>query len=152
MRNHAVDRDNSPEFREAGLPHLGAFATARALTAFHQMLANKGRLNDVRLFSPRLIEYVTRNYTNEMPDAGMGGIPMHRGIGPHIRGDSWLTRGLGSIAHPDTFGHGGVGSSYCWSDPASGVSFAYVTNYISPDPWHPARLDRVSNIVHAAID
>lgn len=147
-------RDNSPEFREAGLPHLGAFATARGMVAFYQMLANKGTLNGIRLFSPRLIEYATRNHTDEMPDGGigMGGLPTHRGIGPHVRGHSSLIRGLGNLAHPETFGHGGVGSSYCWSDPASGVSFAYITNYISPDPWHTARLDRISNIVHAAID
>jgi CubicO group peptidase (beta-lactamase class C family) len=60
-------------------------------------------------------------------------------------------RGLGSLAAPDAFGHGGVGSSYCWGDPASGVSFAYLTNARIPDPWHSVRLDRVSNLVHAAI-
>ena len=36
--------------------------------------------------------------------------------------------------------------------PASGVSFSYLTNYVAPDPWHSARLDRVANLVHAAID
>lgn len=145
-------RDNSPEFREAGLPHGGGFATARGMAAFYQTLANKGRLGDVRLFSPRLVEFVTRNHTGEMPDAYMGEIPMHRGIGPHVRGLSPNIRGLGTLAHPDTFGHGGVGSSYCWADPVSGVSFAYVTNFVAPDPWHSARMDRVSNLVHAAID
>ena len=145
-------RDNSPEFREAGLPHGGGFATARGMAAFYQALAHKGTLNGVRLFSPRLIEFVARNHTGEMPDVYMSDIPMHRGVGPHVRGLSPRIRGLGSLAHPDTFGHGGVGSSYCWADPASGVSFAYLTNYVAPDPWHSARMDRVSNTVHAAID
>jgi hypothetical protein len=31
------------------------------------------------------------------------------------------------------------------------VSFAYLTNSRVPDPWHSARLDRVSNLVHASI-
>jgi CubicO group peptidase (beta-lactamase class C family) len=145
-------RDNSPEFREAGLPHGGGFATARGMAAFYQALAHKGTLNGVRLFSPRLVEFVARNHTGEMPDAYMADIPMHRGFGPHMRGLSARIRGLGTIGHPDTFGHGGVGSSYCWADPASGVSFAYLTNFVAPDPWHSARLDRVSNLVHAAID
>lgn len=145
-------RDNSAAFREAGLPHLGAFATARGMAAFFQMLANKGNLNGTRLFSPRLIEFVTRNHTADMLDAGMNDVQMRRGIGPHTRGHFWLTRGLGAFAHPDTFGHGGVGSSYCWSDPASGVSFAYITNFVSDEPWHSARLDRISNLVHSAID
>src|SRR6266567_4500811 len=60
-----------------------------------------------------------------------------------------VIRDLGSIAAPETFGHGGVGSSYCWADPTSGVSFAYLTNFVHPDPWHSARLDRISNLVHA---
>jgi hypothetical protein len=44
-----------------------------------------------------------------------------------------------------------VGSSYCWADPDSGVSFAYLTNSRVPDPWHSARLDVISNTAHAAI-
>jgi len=145
-------RDNSAEFKAAGLPSGGGYATARGMVTFYQMLMNKGRLGEVRAFSPRLLEYVARNHTAEMGDLQMDGIPMHRGLGPHVRGDSARIRGLGTIAHPSVFGHGGVGSSYSWADPTSGVSFTYLTNYVQPDPWHSARLDRVSNLVHAAID
>jgi CubicO group peptidase (beta-lactamase class C family) len=79
------------------------------------------------------------------------GMPMHRALGPHVRGTTESIRGLGSIASPRTFGHGGVGSSYCWADPDSGVSFAYLTNGRVPDPWHSARLDVISNAAHSAI-
>ncbi len=144
--------ENSPAFREAGLPHGGGYGTARGMAAFYQMMINNGRLNGVRLFSPRMIEYVTRDFTGDQPDEYMTGIRMHRGLGPHSRGTGERVRGLGSIGHPATFGHGGVGSSYCWADPASGVSFAYLTNFVAPDPWHSARMDRISNLVHAAID
>jgi CubicO group peptidase (beta-lactamase class C family) len=144
--------DNSPAFRAAGVPYGGGFATARGIAAFYQMLLGKGRLGGLRLFSPRLVSYVTRDFTGDRPDEFMGGIPMHRGLGPHARGLSDRTRGLGLLASPGTFGHGGVGSSYSWGDPESGVSFTYITNGVSPDPWHSARLDRVSNLVHAAID
>ena len=145
-------RDNSAEFRAAGLPSGGGFATARGMAAFYQMLVQGGRLGEVRLFSPRLLAYVSRNHTGDMPDAQMTDIPMHRGLGPHVRGESDRIRGLGTIGAPETFGHGGVGSSYSWCDPTSGVSFTYLTNYVQPEPWHSARLDRVSNLVHAAID
>ena len=145
-------RDNSPEFKAAGLPSGGGYATARGMATFYQMLMNKGRLGEVRVFSPRLIEYVSRNHTGELGDIAMTDIPMHRGLGPHVRGESARIRGLGTIAHPCVFGHGGVGSSYSWADPTSGVSFSFLTNFVSPDPWHSARLDRVSNLVHAAID
>ena len=145
-------RDNSAEMRAAGLPAGGGFATARGMAAFYQMLLSGGRLGHVRLLSPRLVAYVSSNHTGETPDAQMNGIPMHRGLGPHVRGESDRIRGLGTIGAPATFGHGGVGSSYSWADPTSGVSFSYLTNYVQPDPWHSARLDRVSNLVHAAID
>jgi CubicO group peptidase (beta-lactamase class C family) len=145
-------RDNSAAFRAAGMPSGGGFATARGMAAFYQMLGHGGRLGNTRLFSPRLIAYVARNHTGESPDFQMGGIPMHRGLGPHVRGESDRIRGLGTIGAPVTFGHGGAGSSYSWADPSSGVSFSYLTNFQSPDPWHSARLDRVANLAHAAID
>jgi CubicO group peptidase (beta-lactamase class C family) len=122
------------------------------MAAFYQMLLGQGRLGNVRLFSPRLIAYVSRNHTGERRDEQMNGIPMHRGLGPHVRGESDRIRGLGTLGAPATFGHGGVGSSYSWADPESGVSFSYLTNFVSPDPWHSARLDRMANLVHAAID
>jgi CubicO group peptidase (beta-lactamase class C family) len=148
----AEPRDNSPEFKAAGLPSGGGYANARGMAAFYQMLLGQGRLGGVRLLSPRLVAYVTRNHTGEIGDHQMDGIPMHRGLGPHVRGDSDRIRGLGTIAAPQTFGHGGAGTSYSWADPTSGVSFAYLTNHMQPDPWHSARLDRIANLVHAAID
>jgi CubicO group peptidase (beta-lactamase class C family) len=143
--------ENNAAFRRAGTPGGGGYATARAMAAFYQMLAGGGTLNGVRLLSPRMVQYVTRNHTGDMVDDYMG-MPMHRGLGPHSRGSTATIRGLGSLASPRTFGHGGVGSSYCWADPDSGVSFAYLTNARLPDPWHSARLDVVSNTVHSAID
>jgi CubicO group peptidase (beta-lactamase class C family) len=143
--------ENNAAFRKAGTPGGGGYATARAMAAFYQMLAAGGTLNGVRLLSPRMVQYVTRNFTGDMVDAYMG-MPMHRGLGPHSRGTTPTIRGLGSLASPRTFGHGGVGSSYCWADPESGVSFAYLTNGRLPDPWHSQRMDVVSNCVHSAIN
>jgi CubicO group peptidase (beta-lactamase class C family) len=142
--------ENTPEARRAGTPGGGGYATARGMAAFYQMLLQGGQLGGARVLSPRTIAYVTRNYTGDRVDGYMG-MPMHRGLGPHLRGTTETIRGLGSLASPKTFGHGGVGSSYCWADPDSGVSFAYLTNSRVPDPWHSARMDRVSNLVHTAI-
>jgi CubicO group peptidase (beta-lactamase class C family) len=147
----ALADSNTAPFRRAGVPSGGGYGTARAMAAFYQMMAGEGRLGAVRLFSPRLVQYVTRNVTGDMVDGYMG-MPMHRGLGPHVRGTTDTIRGLGSLASPRTFGHGGVGSSYCWADPDSGVSFAYFTNSRIPDPWHTLRLDVISNFVHTAID
>ena len=142
--------ESTAPFRRAGTPGGGGYATARAMAAFYQMLAAEGTLAGRRLLSPRTVQYVTRSVTGERVDGYMG-MPMHRALGPHVRGTTETIRGLGSLASPRTFGHGGVGSSYCWADPESGVSFAYLTNSRVPDPWHSARLDLVSNAVHTAI-
>jgi len=143
--------ENTAPFRRAGVPSSGGYATARGMAALYQMLANYGTLNGTRLFSRRLVEFVTRNHTGDMHDGGMD-MPMHRGLGVHVRGFSEKIRGLGAIASPRTFGHGGVGTSYCWADPDSGVSFAYLSNSRIPDPWHSRRLDIVANLVHSAIE
>ena len=142
---------NEPAFRKAGVPGGGGYATARAMAAFYQMMVNGGTLNGTRFVSPRMVQYVTRNFTGDRVDTNMG-MPMHRGLGPHVRGTTDTIRGLGSLGSPRTFGHGGVGSSYCWGDPDSGVSFAYLSNSRVPDPWHSQRMDVVSNCVHASID
>ncbi len=143
--------ENHPGFRRAGTPGGGGYATARGMAAFYQMLVNGGALGGVRIVSPRTIAYVTRNVTGDRVDGYMG-MPMHRGLGPHSRGTTDTIRGLGTLASPRTFGHGGVGSSYCWGDPDSGVSFAYLTNSrLSEEPWHNRRLDLISNLVHTAI-
>jgi len=115
------------------------------------MLAQGGQLNGVRILSPRTIEYVTRNFTGDRVDDYTGTI-MHRGLGPHIRGTTETMRGLGALAHPSTFGHGGVGSSYCWADPASGVSFAFFSNArLDNANVHDPRMEILSNLAHAAI-
>lgn len=137
-------------WRAAGVPGGGGYATARGMAAFYQALLAGGALGGTRILGSRVIAYATRNHTADRVDENMG-MPMHRGIGPHVRGYAPTIRGLGTIASPTTFGHGGAGTSYSWGDPESGVSFTYVANCMSPEPWHSVRLDRVSNVVHASI-
>jgi len=142
--------NNSADFRRAGVPGGGGYASARAMAALYQMMLNGGELGGTRIVSPRLLQYAIRNHTGDRVDEYMG-MPMHRGLGPHLRGTTENVRGLGGFASPRAFGHGGVGTSYCWGDPDSGVSFAYITNNRVPDPWHSKRLDLVANFVHSAI-
>ena len=141
---------NTRAWRAAGVPGGGGYGTAMGLAAFYQMLLAGGTLDGNRVLGPRVIQFATRNHTGDRVDENMG-MPMHRGLGPHVRGTTPTIRGLGSIASPATFGHGGAGTSYSWADPESGVSFSYLTNCMSPEPWHSVRLDQVSNIVHSSI-
>ena len=141
---------NAADWRKAGAPGGAGYGTARAMAALYQMMLNGGELNGTRILSPRMLQYAIRNHTGDRIDEFMG-MPMHRGLGPHLRGTTENVRGLGGFASPRAFGHGGVGTSYCWGDPDSGVSFAYLTNNRVPDPWHSKRLDMVANFVHSAI-
>lgn len=148
--NAPIPEHNTAAWKKAGSPGAGGYATARGMAALYQMMLNGGELAGTRILAPRTLAYAIRNWTGDMVDHYMG-MPMHRGLGPHLRGTTPTIRGLGTIASPRTFGHGGAGISYCWADPDSGVSFAYLTNCRIPDPWHSRRLDLVSNFVHAAI-
>jgi len=138
-------------WQRSAVPGGGAYGTARGMAALYQAMLLGGRLGGTSWISQRTLSYAIRNYTGDRPDEFMG-MPMHRGLGPHLRGASAAIRGLGDIAPQQTFGHGGVGSSYCWGDPTSGVSFAYLSNARSPEPWHSHRMNQLSNRIHAAID
>ena len=115
------------------------------------MLIQSGRLNGARILSPRMIEYLTTDFTGNRID-GNHKREMHRALGPHKRGTGGHACIFGSLASPLTFGHGGIGTNVCWGDPSSGVSFAYLSNEIQPNEWSSSRFDRISNIIHAAID
>jgi CubicO group peptidase (beta-lactamase class C family) len=141
---------NTPEFRAAGIPGGGGYATAAGMAAFYQMLLAGGTLNGTRVLSPRVIQYATRNHSGDRAD-GPTGIAMHRGMTPATRGTTPTVRGLGTLAPPGAFGHGGAGSSYSWGDPESGLSFSYLSNARLADPWHSRRLDQVSSLVHSAL-
>lgn len=141
---------NTPEFWRAGVPGGGGYATALGLTTFYQMLLGLGYLNGTRILGPRTIQYVARNHTADRVDERFD-MPMHRGLGVHVRGATASIRGLGSTASPSTYGHGGVGTSYSWADPETGVSFTYLTNSQLPEPLHSQRLDEVMVMAHAAV-
>lgn len=144
-----ADVINTPEWRAAGVPGGGGYATAAAMAAFYQMLLGEGQLNGTRVLSPRVVQLGTRNHTGERLDE-LQGVAMHRGLGVYIRGTEGGSRALGTLAPPRTFGHGGAGSSQSWGDPDSGLSFTYLSN-VRHGAWHDQRVDKLSNLVHAAL-
>ena len=149
----AEARDNSAEFKAAGMPSGGGYATARGMAAFYQMLLGGGRLGEVRLLSPRLVSYVTqqphrrarRRRDGRHPDASRAGPACPRRQRPHPRARHdrgtrdvrpWRRRHVVFLGGPDERG------------------LVYLRHQLTsqPDPFHSARLDRVANLVHAAID
>jgi CubicO group peptidase (beta-lactamase class C family) len=148
--HHASQEFDNTAFHLAGVPGAGGYATAGDVAMFYQMLIGLGVLNGRRILSSRMVQYATTNQTGDRPDEFFG-IPMHRALGVHVRGYTPSMRGLSSIAHPDTFGHGGVGTSYSFADPGSGVSCTYLTNSRLSEPWHSKRLDEIMTMAQAAI-
>jgi CubicO group peptidase (beta-lactamase class C family) len=142
--------EGSAAFRRAGVPGGGGYGTARGMAAFYQMLVGGGALAEARVLGPRTVAFATRDFTGDTVDTFMGE-PMHRGLGPHLRGTAPRAHGLGSLAPAQAFGHGGVGSSFCWGDPTSGTSFAFLSNARQTETVHAARTEVFSNLVHAAI-
>jgi len=140
---------NDIAWQTAGVPGAGAYGTAKGMALLYQMMLQGGVHNGIRFLSEKTLSYAIQNYTADRVDLMMG-MPMHRGLGPHLRGVGVNIRGLGTLASPQVFGHGGVGTSYAWADPARRFSFAYITNTRLPDPWHSKRLEMISNRVHLA--
>ena len=136
-------------WQTAGIPGGGAYGSAKGMALLYQMMLQGGVYNGIRFLSEKTLSYAIQNYTADRDDEMMG-MPMHRGLGPHLRGHGVNIRGLGTLASPGVFGHGGVGTSYAWADPQRKFSFAYVTNTRLADPWHSKRLEMVSNAVHLA--
>lgn len=150
--NHVTDRNfDKKSFYQSGMPGAGGYATAADVVSFYQMLLNQGTHNGTRLLSPRMVQYVTANHTEDRIDHFFG-TPMHRAMGVHLRGNTPSIRGLGSTAYKQTYGHGGVGTSYSFADPNSGVSFTYLTNSRLTEPTHSKRLDEIVTMAHAAIN
>lgn len=141
---------NSPAFISSGMPGAGGFASAGNMAMFYQMLLAGGELNGRRILAPRTVQYATRNHTGDRDDDFFG-MPMHRALGVHVRGTTSSIRGLGSMASPGTFGHGGVGTSYSFGDPETGISFTFLSNSRLSEPYHSRRLDELMCILHSSI-
>ena len=66
---------------------------------------------------------------NTFPDP-MLRVPANRTRGLVVAGDDGLShlRGMGRTVSPAAFGHNGAAGQVAWADPATGLSFCYLTN------------------------
>ena len=114
---------NRPWMRAAGVPGGGGIAQASDMALWYQaVLHNAGGFLRPEVRRDAMI--VRQNH----PD--WTGIPVNRSHAFVLAGSDGKAgmRGHGRGASAEAFGHGGAKGQIGWADPASGMSFAYLTN------------------------
>jgi CubicO group peptidase (beta-lactamase class C family) len=116
---------NLPDVRAVGVPGGGGITTAADLAMFYQALLH----NPGEIWKPAVLADATSQVRNHLPDP-LFGVPANRSLGLILAGDDGQAylRGLGRTASPNAFGHNGAGGQLAFADPATGLSFAYLTN------------------------
>jgi CubicO group peptidase (beta-lactamase class C family) len=125
VTDDALVQLSRPEAIEAGVPGGGAISTAADLARFYQaLLSNPGELWD-----PAVLADAIGNVRNTFPDPQTG-VPANRALSIVLAGDDGKAamRGFGHTVSAAAFGHGGAGGQIAWADPATGVSFVWLTN------------------------
>jgi CubicO group peptidase (beta-lactamase class C family) len=115
---------NRARIRQVGVPGGGGVSSAADLALYYQALLH----NPVGTWKPDVLADVTSNVRNRYPD--YLGTPANRTIGLVVAGDDGKSslRGMGHTVSPRAFGHNGAGGQIAWADPATGISFCYLTN------------------------
>ncbi len=114
-----------PDVLAVGIPGGGAVSTAADLAMLYQaFLHDPGGLWD-----PDVLTLGAAEVCCDLPDP-LTGVPAHRTLGLVLAGDDGhaAARGFGHTVSPGAFGHDGAGGQIAFADPATGVSFAYVTD------------------------
>jgi len=125
---------NHPERRAIGGPGGGAIATAADIALFYQGLLADAEGRGAHIWHPDMLRdaWSVRNVAFVDP---MTKHPALRGLGIVLAGaEGKLWRGFSEDCSPRAFGHMGAGGQISWADPATGISFAFLTNGAHRDP------------------
>lgn len=128
VTEEAILAFNLPEVRAVGVPGGGGIMTAAAMTLFYQGLLHGGAKDREPIWKRETLNYALNVISGDYVDPLMGH-PVNRALGVVVAGDEKRNmRGFGHTNSPTAFGHGGAGGQVAWADPATGLSFCYVTN------------------------
>jgi CubicO group peptidase (beta-lactamase class C family) len=126
----AILEFNDPQTRVIDFPAGGLMTTAGDLALFYQALLHDGCSYDGKqIWRPEMLAEARRIRSGELIDPARG-IVANRALGIVIAGGDGKAnlRGFGRTNSAEAFGHPGFGGQLGWADPASGISFAYLTN------------------------
>ncbi|HUR78770.1 MAG TPA: serine hydrolase domain-containing protein [Acidimicrobiales bacterium] len=138
---------DEPARRALGVPGGGGVTTARNLALFYQELLH----NSKGIWDPDVLNDVKTNVRNHLADVVFK-VPANRSAGLVIAGDDGKAslRGFGKTQSAGTFGHNGAGGQIAWADPASGLSFVYLTNGLDRHVVRQARRSVALSSIAAA--
>jgi len=126
----AVLELNEPVTRAAASPSAGGITTAGDIALFYQALLHEGRAHDgTPIWQPEMLREARRIRTGDLRDPYLGHFA-YRALGIAVAGGDGKAnmRGFGRTNSADSFGHPGFGGQTAWADPATGISFGYLTN------------------------
>lgn len=140
VTEEAVLGFNRAEIREVGVPGGGAATSAGSLALFYQALLSGGRASDGRpVWREETIRLALEVRTGDFVDP-LFGKRANRALGLVVAGDGdRVYRGFGRTGSSEAFGHNGAGGQIAWADPASGLSFVYLTNGFDRDVVRESR-------------
>jgi CubicO group peptidase (beta-lactamase class C family) len=142
------------------IPAGGYVSTAPDFHRFAEMLRRGGEIDGVRILSPATVEAVQTNQTGDEPNTlwayteamrGWAPFPANLGLGFFLRGEGVFPTPFGQLASPATFGGFGAGSTAYWIDPATDVTYAFMSSGLMEDSYSVERHMRLADLVHAAL-
>ena len=121
--DRAVELTNTPEFLTATLPSANGIGTGRAVSAFLQLLLDRGRTPDgTALLKPETVDRMVGDTTPLRVD-GTFGLPMRYGLGVMRGGTAFSLFGLNT---PGAFGHLGFTNVVVWADPDRDLAVSFL--------------------------
>lgn len=135
----------------------GLVSTTADYLRFAEMLRRGGALGDVRLLSPRTVEYACVNHLPGGADLTEFGRPLFSettfdGVGFGLLGsvtvDPVTAKVPGSVGE---FGWGGAASTTFWVDPAEDLTCVFMTQLL-PSSTHPIRSQLKQLVTQAIVD
>ena len=118
-------RYNDRQVRDLGVPGGGGIGTAADVALFYQALLQ----NPEGLWDPAVLADGTGHIRGTFDDPLLG-VAANRTLGLIVAGDDGNAprRGFGKTVSGRAFGHLGLGAQVAWADPATGISFCFVSN------------------------
>ena len=119
------------------MPGGGGVTRAAELALFYQGLLT----NPDNLWDADVLADATANVRNVFPDPWFRS-PANRTLGLVVAGDdgnAHMRMNFGRTVSAHAFGHAGAGGQIAWADPASGISFCYLTNGLDAHVLREAR-------------